>query len=760
MATVMLFLPAAVPAFADLPAESEAVTVNTENTDAAEAGEGSEQSSGQEEVILSFGEPVSSVAEEESREEASEAAELSEQEIVLGTDFTFSKSVQHDAMNAGTIVDWSRITASDLSIRAAGGTNFTDVISERPEKVATLAPIATRQMSCTSTASLSSLTAGYVYNGGAGYDGYYLLLQPGFYIYEGSQPTMIYHFDRYEITVVLHASVNYAAESVACFFQNDYPEIDVGNNVYTDSSMSELVMGGDAFKPDNQFVGIGLSVNVKDNVTGQRINYKNVYQQLLDIDYRQCFRRLGNPYEVSNSSASNSFIESAELFNEDQHQSGLYNQFVTASIEGTNTRAGDVYSPYLTEEPYCIDSPNPGQANLYSLTSGLQNGVESLVFGFRGPAGSSIEYYTDSIPVHFRAASGGHVTAVSDFETTKNGIVTEPVYPEVSPVYGAEAVPSENYEFVSWTVDQACTLQDGTAFEAGAVMTMEQIKQVKVVRELTFTANFRKPRGSITLEAVKNLEGRDLQAEEFQFALYESADLTAPLASASNKADGSIQFKLDYLLSDVGSKTYYLREIAGTENGMTYSDSVFRYQVTVSNAGNGTLETHADVLNGPAVFQNTYVKPARSITVNKSVTGNMGSRSQAFEFRLKLSGDDLSGSSIVFRKGTTSSPVVLTDGEYAFTLSHGEEAVFEEIPVGTSYTIEEVRANKDAYTTTVSGDPATGTLTEDLSIQFTNNRGMGVPTQASIPLFAGIGLLVGGIVLLTLMLLRRRRTQR
>ncbi|NLM15307.1 MAG: hypothetical protein GX218_05555, partial [Clostridiaceae bacterium] len=74
--------------------------------------------------------------------------------------------------------------------------------------------------------------------------------------------------------------------------------------------------------------------------------------------------------------------------------------------------------------------------------------------------------------------------------------------------------------------------------------------------------------GSLALSGKKTLTGRGLSAGEFEFELYEGSTL---LQTVSNQDDGSFSFNLNYTLSDVGTKTYKVKEKAGSLSGVTYA---------------------------------------------------------------------------------------------------------------------------------------------------------------------------------------------
>ncbi len=96
------------------------------------------------------------------------------------------------------------------------------------------------------------------------------------------------------------------------------------------------------------------------------------------------------------------------------------------------------------------------------------------------------------------------------------------------------------------------------------------------------------------LNGTKTLEGRDLADGEFTFSLFEANEQyeigETPLATATNEG-GKFAFTLDYTAQQVGSVFYYLvREEAGTAEGITYDDTVYRIHIEIVDNGLGGVE--------------------------------------------------------------------------------------------------------------------------------------------------------------------------
>ena len=72
--------------------------------------------------------------------------------------------------------------------------------------------------------------------------------------------------------------------------------------------------------------------------------------------------------------------------------------------------------------------------------------------------------------------------------------------------------------------------------------------------------------------------------------------------------------------------------------------------------------------------------------------------------------------------GTTVKLEFNGQGEAAFTLKHGQTLRIDSLPNGTAYQVTETEANRDGYTTTMSGDTGTITGEETSYAKFVNDK--------------------------------------
>lgn len=129
----------------------------------------------------------------------------------------------------------------------------------------------------------------------------------------------------------------------------------------------------------------------------------------------------------------------------------------------------------------------------------------------------------------------------------------------------------------------------------------------------------------------KILNGRELNADEFEFALYtveEDEDLDEKLLTVNNDVNGEFVFDMSTeLYSKVGVYKYAVVEVKGDLGGVTYDEARFDITVTVTD-NNGNLEAETvikDKLGAEAEikFVNEYApaKTAVTLTAKKELTG-------------------------------------------------------------------------------------------------------------------------------------------
>ncbi len=139
------------------------------------------------------------------------------------------------------------------------------------------------------------------------------------------------------------------------------------------------------------------------------------------------------------------------------------------------------------------------------------------------------------------------------------------------------------------------------------------------------------------ITATKVLDGRDLKDGEFSFELVEGDKV---VATGTNDAEGNITMSA-VKYTEAGEHTYTLREVNGgtTSKGITYSDTKYTIETTITDNGDGTLSaTHELKSATPATFKNTYsVTPLDAeldFDLSKAIDGRDWTDSDKFSFTI------------------------------------------------------------------------------------------------------------------------------
>lgn len=139
------------------------------------------------------------------------------------------------------------------------------------------------------------------------------------------------------------------------------------------------------------------------------------------------------------------------------------------------------------------------------------------------------------------------------------------------------------------------------------------------------------------ITATKVLTGRDLKEGEFSFELVEGDKV---VATGTNDAEGNITMSA-VKYTEAGEHTYTLREVNGgtTSKGITYSDTKYTIEATITDNGDGTLSaTHELKGATPATFKNTYsVTPLDAeldFDLSKVISGREWTDGDEFSFTI------------------------------------------------------------------------------------------------------------------------------
>jgi len=142
----------------------------------------------------------------------------------------------------------------------------------------------------------------------------------------------------------------------------------------------------------------------------------------------------------------------------------------------------------------------------------------------------------------------------------------------------------------------------------------------------------------------KNLEGRDLVAGEFSFAIFENGEaqfnqdgnltnIRDAVATGTNDASGNVTFTPEKLtFSEVGKYEYDIVEVKGNKGGVTYDPIIYDLVVEVADNGDGTLKAtyyFEDSVSEQVTFENTYTVKGTEVVIDGIKTLQVLSGSKA-----------------------------------------------------------------------------------------------------------------------------------
>lgn len=224
--------------------------------------------------------------------------------------------------------------------------------------------------------------------------------------------------------------------------------------------------------------------------------------------------------------------------------------------------------------------------------------------------------------------------------------------------------------------------------------------------------------------------------------------------ATTNGAEANITITLP-TYEKVGIYEYTLKETAGSTAGVTYFSNDIKLIVTVIEQDGKVrvatvhTETDGDVGKSDRI-ENTYT--AGSLSVSKTVTGNLGDQEKYFEFKVTLTGENgktYAESYTVSGGSDNTNPTTIKIGEVTtFRLKHDDTITIANLPYGVTYKVEETSA--EGYTTTKTGDA--GTIdSASQTASFTNDKTSRVDTgisMDSIPYIVLLAVAAFGIVAL------------
>ena len=284
-----------------------------------------------------------------------------------------------------------------------------------------------------------------------------------------------------------------------------------------------------------------------------------------------------------------------------------------------------------------------------------------------------------------------------------------------------EKVPTDKIAGMEYTTKEykvVVKLQDNLDGTMSTIVSVDGVldSETSNVASATFENEFDLGETTVSIVASKKLSGRAMEAEEFEFGLYEATSdfiignmiATAKNAAAADGVASVLTFVPESGYEDkfdannnlkytaVGTYNYVVREIIPAvieHNGITYDTNEYRVTVVVANDGNGGLATEVTV-NG-AVY--TPDAADKQIAFNNGYTA--AEVTEDFQGRKILNGRDQKAGEFTFELYETDSNYSVDGLNAIQTKTNTSTGIFAFEPieyetVGTHYyVIKEAKGN-------------------------------------------------------------------
>lgn len=244
-------------------------------------------------------------------------------------------------------------------------------------------------------------------------------------------------------------------------------------------------------------------------------------------------------------------------------------------------------------------------------------------------------------------------------------------------------------------------------------------------------------------------------------AFAEGATAEGPALSISNvvatgAGDYTATISPEGDFPSVGKYYYTVSEDQGNVAGVTYAAPLY-LMVLVTNGEDGALvpsyylykDENKDTKED--TFTNAY--SAGTLTVKKTVTGNLGDKKKEFDFTVTFAAPE--GKNWTPAIGASEGATMVEDNpmSYTFKLMHDAMATFGNLPAGVTYTVTETPV--DGYTT--NNIEQKGTIVAGLNeVTFINEKSGTIDTGVTTENLPYV-LLIGFVVLAGAALLIKRK---
>ncbi len=261
-------------------------------------------------------------------------------------------------------------------------------------------------------------------------------------------------------------------------------------------------------------------------------------------------------------------------------------------------------------------------------------------------------------------------------------------------------------------------------------------------------------------------------------------DLTIGTDNAFETDGKTTQYQIPLNLpkfSKVGIYKWTITENVGSTLGVEYDSVPITVVITITNSEKvaGGLEITVAVhktasptkdnklSEGDTAFENTC--ETGKLTVTKKVTGNLSSNEKLFTIHVNFSGGRNAGSAIAYTlpDGSKGELAFAADGSAALDieLKHGASAVFDNIPAGVSYTVEEDAKHTkgdlnsdEGYTVSYKNGSGKIAKDSDITATVTNEKKTEIQTGVFLDSLPYILIAAAVVAALVIMIIRKRRS--
>lgn len=178
--------------------------------------------------------------------------------------------------------------------------------------------------------------------------------------------------------------------------------------------------------------------------------------------------------------------------------------------------------------------------------------------------------------------------------------------------------------------------------------------------------------------------------------------------------------------------TYQIEEVDTAFDGVTYDKTKYTVTVTLEDDGQGHLTPKAEISggeDGSIVLKNELAR--RDLTISKTTAGNAVLSDDAFTVKIGLSRNDIVPVDGDYpMDGAAETKLTVKNGEATLKIRNGQTVTIKDIPVGTTYTVEETderaqgyNIDASAYTSGGSGEIATDKEANKVELKNVRNAG-------------------------------------